>query len=54
MIPSAIVAVAVILKVYYPASVEVELTAVKSNFDPESTKVSQFGNAEPSDFVTAC
>jgi hypothetical protein len=39
--------------VYDPASVDVVLTAVKDNKDPESAKVSQVGRAEPSDFVTA-
>ena len=48
------VAVAVILIVYEPTSAESELTAVKSNEDPESTKVSQVGKAVPSDFVAIC
>ena len=44
-------AVAVTLIVYEPTSAYVELTAVKLNLDSESTKVSQVGKAEPSNFV---
>ncbi len=45
------VAVAVTLIVYKPRSDYVELTAVKLNLDNKSTKVSQVGKAEPSDFA---
>ena len=47
------VAVALICIVQELVSAYVVLNAVKSNQDPESTKVSQVGLADPSYFATA-